>query len=304
MPRKHMSIHQKKFNIEIYADNDNKGNVIFLENNDKIKEIIENDKIIKLVESESKNYKFNCINWGYSKGDTYSDICVILTGRYENLKEENNIQYNSSINKIYVALTRTKGNLYIIQKSKFDCIKPNYKKEYRKLKNEKYNIAATMDKDELEAIKNRKKIFEEEEQEELQELIDTITSHELREELDESQEGSLLADLMATSSLDEITSSQNLPKDTESLIEETAPLKKAKTGKLTQDMDDSFYTRSLDLSDKDFEMDDELGEELKESKKMLIVKLIFLLLLLVVVVVGSYFIIKSFQKNRSFFLVD
>lgn len=128
---------RKKFNIEIYADNDNKGNVIFLENNDKIKEIIENDKIIKLVESESKNYKFNCINWGYSKGDTYSDICVILTGRYENLKEENNIQYNSSINKIYVALTRTKGNLYIIQKSKFDCIKPNYKKEYRKLKNEK-----------------------------------------------------------------------------------------------------------------------------------------------------------------------
>ena len=123
---------REKFNIEIYADNDNKGNVIFLENNDKIKEIIENDKIIKLVESDSKNYKFNCINWGYSKGDTYNDICTILTDRFKNLKEEKNIKYSSIVNKIYVALTRTKGNLYIIEKTKFDTIKQNYLKGNKK----------------------------------------------------------------------------------------------------------------------------------------------------------------------------
>ena len=117
---------REKFNIEIYADNNNKGNVIFLENNDKIKEIIENDYIIKLVESDSKIYNFNCINWGYSKGDTYNDICVILTDRFKNLKEEKNIEYTSTINKIYVALTRTKGNLYIIEKAKFDNIKNSY----------------------------------------------------------------------------------------------------------------------------------------------------------------------------------
>ena len=116
----------EKFNIEIYADNNNKGNVIFLENNDKIKEIIENNYIIKLVESDSKIYNFNCINWGYSKGDTYNDICVILTDRFKNLKEEKNIEYTSTINKIYVALTRTKGNLYIIEKAKFDNIKNSY----------------------------------------------------------------------------------------------------------------------------------------------------------------------------------
>ena len=117
---------REKFNIEIYADNNNKGNVIFLENNDKIKEIIENNYIIKLVESDSKIYNFNCINWGYSKGDTYNDICVILTDRFKNLKEEKNIEYTSTINKIYVALTRTKGNLYIIEKAKFDNIKNSY----------------------------------------------------------------------------------------------------------------------------------------------------------------------------------
>lgn len=117
---------REKFNIEIYADNNNKGNVIFLENNDKIKEIIENNYIIKLVESDSKIYNFNCINWGYSKGDTYNDICVILTDRFKNLKEEKNIEYTLTINKIYVALTRTKGNLYIIEKAKFDNIKNSY----------------------------------------------------------------------------------------------------------------------------------------------------------------------------------
>lgn len=119
---------RKKFNIEIYAENDNKGNIIFLDSIDEIKEVIENDNIIKLVESESKNYKFNCINWGYSKGDTYNDICVILTEKLENLKEKDNIEYTSTINKVYVAMTRTKGNLYIIEKTKFDIIKHNYLK--------------------------------------------------------------------------------------------------------------------------------------------------------------------------------
>ena len=41
-------------------------------------------------------------------------------------KEEKNIEYTSTINKIYVALTRTKGNLYIIEKAKFDNIKNSY----------------------------------------------------------------------------------------------------------------------------------------------------------------------------------
>lgn len=128
---------RRKFKIEIYADNDNKGNVIFLDSIDEIKKVIENDDIVKLVESESKNYKFNCINWGYSKGDTYNDICVILTEKLENLKERDNIEYNSTINKVYVAMTRTKGNLYIIEKSKFDVIKQNYLKVNAKNKNAK-----------------------------------------------------------------------------------------------------------------------------------------------------------------------
>ena len=117
---------REKFNIQIYADNENKGNITFLEDINEIKKVIENNDIIKLVESDSKIYSFNCINWGYSKGDTYNDICVILTDRFKNLKKEKNIEYTSIVNKIYVALTRTKGNLYIIEKEKFDDIKYNY----------------------------------------------------------------------------------------------------------------------------------------------------------------------------------
>mgnify|MGYP000014962351 FL=1 len=117
---------REKFNIQIYADNENKGDITFLEDINEIKKVIENNDIIKLVESDSKIYSFNCINWGYSKGDTYNDICVILTDRFKNFKKEKNIEYTSIVNKIYVALTRTKGNLYIIEKEKFDDIKYNY----------------------------------------------------------------------------------------------------------------------------------------------------------------------------------
>ena len=55
---------REKFNIQIYADNENKGDITFLEDINEIKKVIENNDIIKQVESDSKIYSFNCINWG------------------------------------------------------------------------------------------------------------------------------------------------------------------------------------------------------------------------------------------------
>ena len=88
-------------------------------------------EIKKLVFRESEKYKFNAINWGYSKGDTYDDICVILIDKLERIdsKEFEKPKSEIILNKLYVALTRTKGNLYIIKKSQFDPIKDNYKKQ-------------------------------------------------------------------------------------------------------------------------------------------------------------------------------
>lgn len=98
---------RKKLEINIFSDNTNKGKVIFL-NSKEVTSILENEKIKKLVLRESEKYNFNGINWGYSKGDTYNLLSVI------------------TLNKLYVALTRTKGNLYIVKKSQFDLVKKRY----------------------------------------------------------------------------------------------------------------------------------------------------------------------------------
>ena len=77
------------------------------------------------------------------------------------------------------------------------------------------------------------------------------------------------------------------------MIEEKE-LKGIEDKRLIKDMDSSFYTRSMDLSDKDFDMEEEMDEEMKESKGFLIFKIFLLLLLMAVVIVGAYFIVKSF----------
>lgn len=126
----------EKLNIQIRADNNNVGSVIFIK--DDIEKLIEDDSIVKLMYWEANKYKFNAINWSYSKGDTFENVCVILTDTFENLDVDNFVCNNISqitINKLYVALTRTKGNLYIVKNSDFKKIKMKYKKnnaEYKK----------------------------------------------------------------------------------------------------------------------------------------------------------------------------
>lgn len=118
---------QKKLKISVVSSEMNLGNIIWV-NEENIDAVLQNDSIVKLVEKGSSQYIFNCINWGYSKGDTYSQICVILTGALENMNSYDFVFSGSPIsrNKLYVALTRTKGDLYIMKKSIFDKKKCNY----------------------------------------------------------------------------------------------------------------------------------------------------------------------------------
>lgn len=118
-----------KLKIQIESSNTNNGKVIWV--NDNIQKILDNDLIIKLVYQGANTYKFKAINWSYSKGDTLDDVCVILTKTFENLDEDTFSLANiptSTINKLYVAMTRAKGNLYLIKESIFSEVKSHYKK--------------------------------------------------------------------------------------------------------------------------------------------------------------------------------
>ena len=168
----------------------------------------------------------------------------------------------------------------------------------RKLHNEKYNILESSEED-LEKFKEETKLRHKpiENEEELEELIHTITSKELREEIDKAESNdnnSLLSDLMATNVNEEVLK-PIATKIEDSKVEDDAKKLdkvKEKTMSLKDEIDKSFYTKSLDLSEEDFESDDE--EEVKPSKFIGFLKFLFSLILILAVGFGVYYVITNF----------
>lgn len=119
-----------KLGVGIDSQEINTGSVKWIDES-RIENILQNNRIIKLIFSKSSDYTFESVNWSYSKGDTMDEICVILTQDFEKLDQ---VDFSiaeisrSTINKLYVALSRTKGNLYLVKKSVFDRVKAKYLK--------------------------------------------------------------------------------------------------------------------------------------------------------------------------------
>lgn len=195
----------------------------------------------------------------------------------------------------------------------------------RKLKNTSYNILADLNKEELEKYREekKKKIMTPEE-EEFTDLINTIASKTLAGEIDKATSINLLSDLMATSVMDKVEDKSSLgieedlekekkqlenqekedeedDEEKEEVKEKTEDLslskekleeiakKKEELEKDNQKLtgaDNDFYTRSMDLSDEDFEMDDEF----KDTGMPLILKIIIVVLILALIAVAAYFI--------------
>lgn len=164
----------------------------------------------------------------------------------------------------------------------------------RKLHNEKYNILESSEEElakfKEEKEKKAKPVVDNEE--ELQDLIDTITSKELKDEIDEKMESSLLSDLMATTSEEETVEPIQEAKET-SKIEPKEGTPAEEKHDLVKNIDESFYTRSLDLSDQDFDDEDEL-EDSKTPFYVIFLRIIFSLLLIVAVGIGVYYVVMNF----------
>ena len=168
----------------------------------------------------------------------------------------------------------------------------------RKLHNEKYNILESSEED-LEKFKEETKLRHKpiENEEELEELIHTITSKELREEIDKAESNdnnSLLSDLMATNVNEEVLKPIATKIEDSKVEDDTKKLDKVKekTMSLKDEIDKSFYTKSLDLSEEDFESDDD--EEVKPSKFIGFLKFLFSLILILAVGFGVYYVITNF----------
>lgn len=161
--------------------------------------------------------------------------------------------------------------------------------EKRSLKEEDYNILNSLNRKYL-----HQKGFTEEDNEELKELIDTITSKTMVEDIKDEEEKELLSELLATT-IDIKLESELSETEIQALADE-----KAEEDVL--DDSNSFYSKSLDLSKGDLldEKEEEpeevpIGEEApnREEKEggALKIVLISVVLIAVILVVG-YFVLK------------
>ena len=116
-----------KLGISISSCEENTGAIIWADENATT--ILEDQQIIKLVYNDAALYSFHAMNWSYSKGDTMDTACVILTDRFEQLDTASFSAKGipvSTLNKLYVAMTRSRGNLYLIKASTFKSLKDKY----------------------------------------------------------------------------------------------------------------------------------------------------------------------------------
>ncbi|MBR1386001.1 MAG: hypothetical protein IJ568_04150 [Bacilli bacterium] len=159
--------------------------------------------------------------------------------------------------------------------------------EKRNLKEEDYNVLNNLNKKYL-----HQKGFSEEDNEELKELIDTITSKTLVDDIKDEEEKELLSELLATTI--DIKLENELSK---TQIEEIAEEKINEEDLVSTD---SFYSKSLELSKEDLIDDKEEKKEQEENEDELdieeeqsISKIIFIsLILLIIVLVVVYFILQ------------
>lgn len=102
--------------INIYSNNQTESLVEFVDNQDKVDKLIGTGMPILFFRERNK-YCCCGMNWGESKGlDDFNDVGVVLNK--ETLNKYNNDSLDklapSTKNKLYVALTRAKRNVYLI----------------------------------------------------------------------------------------------------------------------------------------------------------------------------------------------
>ena len=165
----------------------------------------------------------------------------------------------------------------------------------RKLRTTEYNILADLTAEKLKEHQEKKKeVLTKEEEVELEELIHTITSNTMRQEIDNE----LLSNLMPTE-LDETIVSQDLSEmlladdNEDTTIDSSSDIEKEMddTESTLSKIDDSFYTKSMDLSDRDFvasyDSNDEIDNSFQEdgNKKSIIIKVIVVIFIIVLIAI-------------------
>lgn len=202
------------------------------------------------------------------------------------VNEEKNIDKEESVQEERVYDINS-----VLEKARKNRVIPDEVEKRRNLQSAEYSILADLNK---KYMTKKEKMEEELEKEGIRELIDTITSKNLAKDLEELEEDDgkdLMSDLMATNAGLEAVSGISLEEEIakEILAEKESDSENDET-KDEKELVNSFYTKSMDLSEHDFELRDEIVEETKEKRKILI---LVVLIVLVVIAIVSILILKK-----------
>jgi len=228
---------------------------------------IENDQI------DLSSFDFqNPSRSDYQKIKDYKELLSEKSVSFEKKEETETKPKNFDIN---VVLEEAKKNRKTV-----DALE-----EKRNLKDEEYSVLSNLNKKYL-----HKKDFTEEDDGELKELIHTITSKTLAGDIKDAEEKELLSDLLATT-IDIQLENELSTSEIQKLYEDAKD--SSDDSEDTTQYENSFYTKSMELSREDLlEEESEEGEEEESHSTWKVVLLTFLLLAVLTVVI--YFLLKHF----------
>ncbi len=116
--------------INIISKRMDETEIKFLDSEDDILEICNDDDVIKLFYKNSSSYEIYSNNWGNSKGiDSYHDVCVVLNPTTFSKYQNNSLSSlnEQTKNKLYVAITRCRGNLFFVEEKLVKHLKTKLK---------------------------------------------------------------------------------------------------------------------------------------------------------------------------------
>lgn len=260
----------------------------------------------------SKNLNLSNKREDYQKAKNFSNV-------FEKGSTKKNIHENNSHNFIEPSLKNYDINS-VLEEAKKNRNDNDELEKKRKLKTiEEYDILSNLTQDKIDSYKEKKReVISEEEEEQLQDLIDAVTANFPTVTADEAD---LFEDLMPTN-LDETIVSNDLSEELNGIanlevtFEHTFLVNKEKENQNEQEektdvvdttkydydtvttstdleLDDSFYSKSMDFTDSDL-MDTEENEivssnkhKKKKNSKILIILLILILFAIFGVIIYS-----------------
>ncbi|EPL16052.1 AAA family ATPase [Pseudomonas sp. CF161] len=113
-------------NIDIHAQADRHTEIINVETQAVADQLHADPNIVKLFYQTHHQYGCHSKNWGASKGlDHYNDVCIVMGTTHWNHYQNGKLHEvkPQTKNKLYVACSRARGNLYLVHEKFFKAYK-------------------------------------------------------------------------------------------------------------------------------------------------------------------------------------